>query len=368
NGALLLNYAQVNSFIKDAEGKIEGAWVQDNINKDKLFCVRSKIVVNAAGPWVDTLRKEDSSLQGKRLQLTKGVHIVIPYSKLPVRQAVYFDAPDGRMIFAIPRNGITYVGTTDTVYNDDIDYPTTTREDVEYLINAINNMFNGIRLSQNDVVSSWAGLRPLIHEDGKAPSELSRKDEIIESPSGLISIAGGKLTGFRLMAEKIVDLVVKKIRHKEDRTFRKCVTKKFPLRGSNFSNSNEAEKYKQQLLLQFKPLFGEEYVVTIFHRFGSESVRILEEAVSFLKEFDPLEALIFSQLDYCIRNESIYSVADFLVRRTGDLYFNRPATLPLLEKITDYISQKLKLLPHQKDEMLHEISRIYQQAVDFSKQ
>ena len=171
---------------------------------------RSKVVVNAAGPWVDELREINKSKEGKRLHLTKGVHIVVSHTKLPVKQAIYFNVDDGRMIFAIPRGRITYIGTTDTFYDGDKDQVFTTREDAEYLVAAVNANFPSVSLTVSDIESSWAGLRPLIYEEGKSASELSRKDEIFESPSGLISIAGGKLTGYRKMAERVVNLVIRK--------------------------------------------------------------------------------------------------------------------------------------------------------------
>ena len=115
------------------------------------------------------------------------------------------------MIFAIPRDGSTYVGTTDTTYTDQIERPRVTKSDVEYVLQAANNAFDIAPLTKGDIQSTWAGLRPLIHEDGKSPSELSRKDEIFISEHGLISIAGGKLTGYRKMAERTVDLAFRQI-------------------------------------------------------------------------------------------------------------------------------------------------------------
>src|SRR5699024_1482267 len=151
--------------------------------------------------------------KGKTLQLTKGVHLVFSKKRFPLQQAVYFDAPDGRMVFAIPREDKTYVGTTDTSYKDNIAHPTVTEDDRDYLINAINDMFPSLDMKRSDVDSSWAGLRPLIGEEGTDnPDEISRKDEIFISDSGLISMAGGKLTGYRKMAEQAVDTVTKQLK------------------------------------------------------------------------------------------------------------------------------------------------------------
>ena len=193
--AQILNYVTAENFIYQ-EDRVVGAKVKDTFS-DEGYNIKAKYVVNAAGPWVDELRQINHSKIGKRLHLTKGVHLVVAHEKLPVKQSVYFDIPDGRMMFAIPRGKVTYFGTTDTNYQEDKNNVTTDLVDATYLISAVNNMFPDINISLDDVQSSWAGLRPLIHEEGKSASELSRKDEIFVSDTELISIAGGKLTGYR---------------------------------------------------------------------------------------------------------------------------------------------------------------------------
>ena len=239
HGAVCINYTQVTGLLYNEHKKVCGANVTDALTNG-AFEIKAAKVVNAAGPFVDELRKTDHSLQGKRLLLTKGVHIVVPYDKLPLRHAVYFDVADGRMIFAIPRNGVTYIGTTDTIYKGDIDKPKANAADVVYLLDATNEMFPMAMLQISDVISSWAGLRPLIYEDGKSPSELSRRDEILVSPSGLISMVGGKLTGYRLMAKKIADLVAKELTM-ATRKFPKSSTHDYQLSGGAF-DSDEALK------------------------------------------------------------------------------------------------------------------------------
>ncbi|MBK7140207.1 MAG: glycerol-3-phosphate dehydrogenase/oxidase, partial [Bacteroidetes bacterium] len=176
-GAICLNYAPCKELLYE-NGKVVGAQFLDDISQ-QMHTIKAKQTINACGPWVDNIRKIDNSLKGKRLHLTKGVHIVVEKSKLPIKESVYFDiTKDGRMMFAIPRGNIVYLGTTDTNYKEDIDFPFATKEDVVYILEATNFMFPSVSLTKEDVISSWAGLRPLIHEDGKSPSDLSRKDEI----------------------------------------------------------------------------------------------------------------------------------------------------------------------------------------------
>jgi glycerol-3-phosphate dehydrogenase len=298
NGAYPVNYCAVTDFIYD-DGKIVGAKVND-AQSNQLFDIRAKTIVNAAGPWVDELRELDQSKKGKRLHLTKGVHIVLAREKLPVKQAIYFDVGDGRMIFAIPRDRITYVGTTDTNYNDSKESVYASKEDVAYLLDAVNKTFTGTTLTVNDIESSWAGLRPLIHEEGKSASELSRKDEIFQSDSGLISIAGGKLTGYRKMAERVVDLVIDEFFDGEE--FKDCHTGSIPVTTPGFSSYKEVEKFRQR----FTP-----YLV---HTYGRAAEDITRNAQS--------KDLILAELEYCLENEMVLSASDFFIRRTGSLFFN----------------------------------------------
>ena len=206
-GAMAVNYAQVIDVLYEQE-KAVGVKVQDRLT-GKIYDVYAKKIINATGPWVDTIREHDRSLEGKKLRLTKGVHLVFDQAKFPLKQAVYFDTEDGRMVFAIPRDGKTYAGTTDTFYDQDPINPKMTEQDRNYIIEAIHDMFPSVKITGDDVESSWAGVRPLIYEEGKDPSEISRKDEIWESKSGLITIAGGKLTGYRKMAENVVNRIVR---------------------------------------------------------------------------------------------------------------------------------------------------------------
>lgn len=325
------------------------------------FEIRAKTIVNACGPWVDLLRKEDNSLKGKRLQLTKGVHIVFPYEKLSLKQAAYFDVGDGRMIFAIPRNRITYVGTTDTVYNQNLDKPQCNKEDAQYLLNATNKMFPSVGLKAEDIVSSWAGLRPLIYEEGKSASELSRKDEIMISPSGLISIAGGKFTGYRLMAEKIVDLVSKKLK----RDFSKCKTKKFRLSGGEFKNEEEFQKSLAQFLEAGKTEnISADKIREWFFRYGTNVSKLIANVKSSeTKNEKMLEA---AELLYCLEHEMVFNVSDFLIRRTGKIFFDRINSETQIEELNNSLSKTFALDESSATKNLSSVAEEFKAAITFS--
>ncbi|MGE0589786.1 MAG: glycerol-3-phosphate dehydrogenase/oxidase [Cyclobacteriaceae bacterium] len=346
HGALVLNYCKAERFEYE-NGKVAGAVIRDVLN-EKNFTVKAKVIVNAAGPWVDTLRKEDGSLQGKRLHLTKGVHIVVPRDRLPIRQAIYFDvAEDSRMIFAIPRGDKTYIGTTDTNYSDDIDGVQTSREDAEYLIRGVNESFPGADLKLRDIESSWAGLRPLIHEEGKSASELSRKDEIFESESGLISMAGGKLTGYRKMAERVVNLVEKK--YLPPFKVKGSLTVGARLGDGAFINYKSVRKYLLALKKRFRRIgLDESHAHYLVNTYGKQSDLIMER---FNESDEPVLELrlLLAELWFAVHYEMVGSVQDFLIRRTGRLYFDIHSVRTFGKDVVDQMANYLKWSEAKRD-------------------
>lgn len=331
-GAEALNYASVENF-EYTDEKISGVKVKDAISGDD-FTINTKFVISAAGPWVDELRTVNNSKKGKRLHLTKGVHLVFPKEKLPVKQSVYFDIPDGRMMFAIPRGKVTYVGTTDTNFNNDKDHVTTDLADAIYLLAAVNNMFPKINLEMKDIVSSWAGLRPLIHEEGKSASELSRKDEIFTSETGLISIAGGKLTGYRKMAERVVDRIAKKMEEEYQVQLKDCHTDEIPLAGNDgFKKFKHVKKYITQIYDRIKPDgFIEHDAWFLVTNYGKQTELVLENYQT-LKDTDIYERMAKAELCFGIDYEMVQNPMDFFIRRTGRLYFDIDSIRSLMEPI-----------------------------------
>ncbi|MEA1785746.1 glycerol-3-phosphate dehydrogenase/oxidase [Arenibacter sp. GZD96] len=341
-GATALNYATVLDFEYN-DGKISGVKVKDETSQ-KEITVKTAYVINAAGPWVDELRSINNSKKGKRLHLTKGVHLVFPKEKLPVRQSVYFDVPDGRMMFAIPRGKVTYVGTTDTNYTEDKDHVKVDLADAMYLISAVNNMFPSVDLRLEDIVSSWAGLRPLIHEEGKSASELSRKDEIFVSDTGLISMAGGKLTGYRKMAERAVDRIAKKIEEESDRKLKECRTASIFLCGNeNFKKSKHVQKYIDEVFERLEPegfaKYDAWYLVT---NYGTQTETILETYAT-LKEKDNPTCLLKAELHFGVQYEMVQNPMDFFVRRTGRLYFDIESVRTYMDPVLTEFQKLTKL-------------------------
>lgn len=323
HGAIPINYAKVSK-LNYERGTISGLTALDLLT-GKEFSVRAKQIVNAAGPWVDSIREMDNSLNHKRLRHTKGVHLVVESKRLPIKESVYFDIEDGRMMFAIPRGPWTYFGTTDTDFVGNLKHPDVDQKDCDYLIKAVNKMFPSAKIEMKDIVSSWAGIRPLIHEAGKGPSELSRKDEVFESQTGLLTIAGGKLTGFRKMAEKIVDIVAKRLMNaKPTLQLKNCTTDQIKLTGFRYESESLMNDQVERLSKQFG--MPEKEVLWVHQLFGSATESILKKA-----EGKDEIALLKATLSYCIEEESVFTLSDFFVRRTALLYFGRPWIKPSME-------------------------------------
>ncbi len=349
-GATVLNYTKVHDFLYQ-DGKVVGVHTVDQINGQK-YTIRAKKIINAAGPWVDTVREKDHSLHDKKLHLTKGIHLVFDQSVFPLKQAVYFDTPDGRMVLIIPRDEKTYVGTTDTTYNSDLIHPRMTANDRDYLLKAITSIFPELQLTQSDIVSSWAGIRPLIHEADKGESEISRKDEIWESQSGLVTIAGGKLTGYRKMAEKIVNLIAVKLQQEYGKTFSSCQTKRMPISGGHVGGSQSFQAFiNNKINIGIAMGLHKEQAYSLVHKYGSNIDKIYELITNNKEEAEAygLPVDIYAQVLYAITDEFAYTPVDFFLRRTGALLFDPEWVKKWKIPVINVMSEKLDWSDEQKE-------------------
>jgi glycerol-3-phosphate dehydrogenase len=263
------------------------------------------------------------------------------------------------MIFAIPRGRITYIGTTDTDFKGNKDQVLTNAADADYLLEAVNQAFPAIKLKKTDIISSWAGLRPLINQPNRKTTEISRKDEVFVSKSGLISIAGGKLTGYRKMAQKIVSVVATKLKKKYNTPSLRCRTKKIKLSGNTFNNENDVIHFCQRISDQLTPVgltsFDAGYLV---HNYGQQVNQILE-LFQTIKEEDPRLRLIKAELLFSIHHEMVLSATDFFIRRTGRLFFDMESVkkyaTPVLYEMRIQLLWNLTRLEEEKRKLEAEI-------------
>ncbi|RBP07953.1 glycerol-3-phosphate dehydrogenase/oxidase [Rossellomorea aquimaris] len=364
HGATVINYMKSQRFLYENK-KVVGIEAEDLVTGDTIE-IRGSKFVNAAGPWVDDVRGKDYSTNNKQLRLTKGVHLVIDQSKFPLQQAVYFDTPDKRMVFAIPRDGKAYVGTTDTFFDQEKSSPHMTSEDRDYILDAIHFMFPDVSVGKEDVESSWAGVRPLIFEKGKDPSEISRKDEIWEAESGLITIAGGKLTGYRKMGETVVDLVSKRLKEENKKKFPTSSTKHMPISGGHVGGSKNFRAFVDQKTDEAHQ-FGltEEEGRKLAAMYGSNVDQLykLAHAYSGTNDERSVPPYLYAQLIYAIQEEMAATPVDFFIRRTGALFFDREWVEKWKEPVIEIMAKLLKWNTEQEQQYRAELNSELKSAV-----
>lgn len=308
-GAIVANYAEVVG-LRLVGGKVQGAWVRDGMTGRELE-VRARVVVNATGVWVDSIRRQDATYKGITIRPTKGIHLVFWRERLPSHHAIAFDSPrDGRHAFLVPWGQHTIAGTTDTDYRGDLDNPAADREDVAYMLEALNYNFPNARIGEGDIVSTFAGLRPLIYAEGGTYS-ISREHQIYRSPSGLITVAGGKLTTHRLMAEQIVDMATRVLarEHGVEATCG-CSTRKM-LPGAEIVGDVAAWMADRS---------AQEHLVDTY---GSDAALIaayVEENPELGERIVPELPYVMAEVLYAVQHEMAMTLTDVLIRRTHVLY------------------------------------------------
>ncbi len=315
-GAVVANYAEVEDFVRTGS-RIEGVQVRDQLGGD-AFTVRARVVVNAAGPWVDALRMRGEADQRPRLRLTKGIHLTVRQARLGVSRVVVMPARDKRGVFAVPRGAVTYLGTTDTFHPRPDEYPEITLDDAHYLLEAANRAFTlEAPLTVDDVVSAWAGLRPLLAQSGKRPTELSRQDEVMVADNGLISVAGGKLTTFRCMAARVVDLVLERLA---------AGTWSAPApRGASATarlgggdTGDDVDAYAAALRRRWPGVSTDvvDRLVTLCGSRAEPIVARLATAPALAERFDPVLPVTRGEIEHAVYEEMALTLADVLERRT----------------------------------------------------
>ncbi len=316
-GAVVGNYLRATAIHAPAVPRI--VTVRDE-ESGLTFDVRARVVVNAAGPWVDELRRLDRPENLPSLRLTKGIHVVFRAGDLPARHCVVMRARDARPVFVVPRGNHVYLGTTDTDYVGPLDEPVITAEDVAYLQDAVQRTFTGIRAAPERAIGAWAGLRPLVQEPGKKPSEISRKDEIVVSPTGLVTIAGGKLTAYRSMAERVVDTVAPLI----GRRLPPSPSADEPLAGGDLQGAHDLDGFAslpvvRSAMSAVPPEIAARLIVT----YGGDALEVVStadgpDALSLVAPDVPLSV---AEIHYAIRHEMALTLVDILERRTRLSFF-----------------------------------------------
>ncbi len=334
HGATVLTHTRVAGLLDEA-GRVSGASLVDRLSAVRRD-LRATIVLNATGPWTDQLRQLEDPSVTPMLRLTRGTHVVVPRERVGHRHAITFLSPiDGRVMFILPWNDLSYIGTTDTDYAADPSAVAATRDDVVYLLRSANALFPAARLTEDDVRSTWAGLRPLLAQAGsRTPSAVSREHALVEGTRGMITIAGGKLTTYRAMAAEAVDLVAARLRRKLAR----ALTDVIPLPGGNAA---DLEPFRARGAPLGLPAAVSDRLVD---RYGTECAGIHNLGMKNRSLFDrlhPTHPAIEAEVLHAVRREMALTVEDVMVRRLHLYHETRDHGLRATERVAQLMAAEL---------------------------
>ncbi len=320
SGAVVLPCNEVVDIAADGAG---AALQIRHASSGTTWTARGRLVVLALGPWTDGLLGKAVPSTPRWLRPTKGVHLVVRRDRLPILDALVMKTqPDHRVIFAIPWGTHTYVGTTDTDYPNPAAEPTVEAADARYLLDCVNHYFPDAHLGVGDVVSVWAGLRPLVAPEDEVdptapvnPSDVSREEKIELYDDRFLAVAGGKLTTWRLMAERVTDRAAGALERRCDLRFRPCSTQTRPLPGGTGSDP-------AALTAEFNDLPAD-WVTASVDRLGSRAVQLFDMAREDRSLLEPLPGtapLRLADVHFSVLHEHASTVEDLLTRRTQVYY------------------------------------------------
>jgi glycerol-3-phosphate dehydrogenase len=228
-GAAILSRCEAEDAIRDPGGRAAGLVLRD-LESGSVHRVAARLVVNASGVWTDAVR-ERLGLDGRRVRPSRGIHLILPSTLVPISVAVSLPSPDdGRPVFLVPHPEGVLLGTTDLYHDGELDDPRPTADEVGYLLRAAQTAFPGRGIEHGTVLGSFAGLRPILDIHADEPSEASREEDIWEE-DGVLTVSGGKLTTWRSTAEEAVDAVLERLPESVARHAGRCLTKGTPLAG-----------------------------------------------------------------------------------------------------------------------------------------
>ncbi|MDW7797441.1 type 1 glycerol-3-phosphate oxidase [Streptococcus canis] len=411
DGALIASHVKAEDFLLDDKGQIIGVKARDLLT-DQEIMIKAKLVINTTGPWSDEIRQFSHKGQPiHQMRPTKGVHLVVDRQKLPVSQPVYVDTGlnDGRMVFVLPREEKTYFGTTDTDYTGDLQHPQVTQEDVDYLLGVVNNRFPNANLTIDDIESSWAGLRPLLsgnsasdynggnsgklsddsfdhlintvkayikHEDSREavekaikqvetstsekeldPSAVSRGSSFDRDENGLFTLAGGKITDYRKMAEGALTVIIQTLKEEFGKSFKLINSKTYPVSGGEINPANvdsEIEAYAQLGTLSGLSMDDARYLANLY---GSNAPKVF----ALTRQLTAAEGLSLAEtlsLHYAMDYEMALKPTDYFLRRTNHLLFMRDSLDVLIDPVINEMAKHFEWSDQERAAQEEELRRV----------
>jgi glycerol-3-phosphate dehydrogenase len=319
HGALVANHARAEQLFRDSTGRVHGARVRDALD-DTVYEVQARAVVNAGGPWALEILEESGLAAPKTLRPSKGIHILLPAARLPLRGATFLKTASGRRGLAMRRLDYVYVGTTDEEYTGPLDTPRATRAEVEDVLAMTQESFPDAGIGLEDVLATWAGIRPLIAEEGKSTRDTSREDEVWSGPPGLVTIAGGKLTTYRRMAGRVVDALRDEIGPPPDDVDRTVAVR---LPGAP---TGDPEAFEQAVADRLAAAGVERRIVErllwLYGRQLEELLALAEDDASWLEPLGRGVPAVRGEVKLAVEREMALTLADFMDRRAALLLFS----------------------------------------------
>ena len=351
HGALIANYAQVCGLLK-GKGRVVGVQIMDRITGAR-FTVRASVVVNATGVWADEIRRMDDPEAEKLLRVNRGSHVVLPRRKLGIQGAVTFTSLDGqRGMYVVPWKETCIAGTTDVDHPADLDRAYATAAEVESILSSTNRAFPGARLTQEDIISTFAGLRPLIGEEGKAAYQVSRDHHIFESDAGLVTIAGGKLTTYRRMAQDLLNYVSHRLGIE-----RPSQSAQLPLLEATFDADAELAR-----LAERHPQLERDVVTHLTLTYGSTAATVLQlaaEKPGMGRRIVPGLPYIWAEVPHATQHEMALTLSDVLIRRTHIIHEDRDQGIECASEVAALMG---RYLGWNATEVERQIERYHQQV------
>ena len=345
--AAIASYVEATDVISES-GRVTGVNFTDRLS-GATGALRAHLVVAAAGPWTDRVR----ALAGVEpiLRPTKGIHVVVEQARLPLSNTVAFQFGD-RMMFAVPHGEYTYIGTTDTDYPGDPGQARVETSDVTYTIEAANSAFS-VDLCPDDILSTWAGVRPLVYEEG-TPSDVGRDYEIQAGPEGFITIAGGKLTTYRAMAEDLVNRVARHLARVLARPRPPCRTASIALPGGDLDGF---ERYREAAATPLEETWGlsRQAAYHLVETYGTEYVKVLayaRQSPDLLKPLAPEVPILAAEAIYAVEEEMALTLEDFMSRRTDLMLFETQHGLEAAGRAAELMGEALGWAPQQRNEQM----------------
>jgi glycerol-3-phosphate dehydrogenase len=357
SGALALNYVEAAGLQWDGD-KVVGVTFREKLT-GKEGVAFAKTVVNATGPWADQLR-EMAGVKGM-LKPTKGIHLVLSRSRLPLSALTILPYAD-RFLFGVPRGDSVYVGTTDTFFDADPADAAIETTDVAYVLDVLNARFPSVNATEQDITASWAGVRPLVAEEGSPlPSDVSRDFEMTPGPEGFYTIAGGKLTTARAMAESLVNRLVEREGARNDWQATPCRTAGTPLFGGNIDGFDRYAPSAAAALAGGWNL-PPEAASRLVQTYGTEHVRLLgvvRRDASLLRPLSEGCPVLAVEAVYAAEQEMALTLQDFMERRTELMLFDPQHGLDSVRQVADLMGDVLGWSRRERDRQV----ALYWQAV-----